>query len=106
MPAISPTIAPSDSVSTFDRMDLDGIQRGKIFKGQVPYKIKIARRLAGVCGYCGLEGHDQKICVKFICFNCGKVGHGASYCDQPKRQRLQELTIPETSTPEQDKEKE
>ena len=82
--AVSPTVAPSNSISTFDQMDLDGIQWGKIFKGQVLYKVKIARQLAGVCSYCGLEGYDQKTCVKFVCFNCGKVGHRASHCDQPK----------------------
>ena len=43
VPAVLLTVAPSDSISTYDQMDLDGIQQGKTFKGQVLYKVKIAR---------------------------------------------------------------
>ena len=82
----APSVAPSDSISNFDIMDLDslrGPQPGVTFKGKIPFHVNIARRQSGCCLYCGIPGHDQTVYRKFKCFNYGEAGHGARSCTKP-----------------------
>ena len=95
-PLSSLSVAPLDSISNFDRMDLDsvsGSQPGMIFKGPVPPRVKEARRSEGACGYCGIKGHNSSACKKFICGNCKQPGHGYSQCPEPRKQRIYETTL-------------
>jgi hypothetical protein len=97
-PASSVTsIVPSDSASNIETttpMELDGVRRGPLSDEE-----RLRRKTQGLCGYCGLPGHQSHTCRKFKCFNCGEVGHGISSCTKPRRLRIQELKA-ENTTPE------
>lgn len=90
-PAAPPvTAAPSSTSSSLGPMPMD---LSTTRRGPVPQAEKERRRALGLCGYCGKSGHNQFTCEQFKCYNCGKVGHGAQSCREPRRQRIQELSL-------------
>lgn len=92
------SVTPSDSASNFGPMPMD---LSSVGKGPVPPEEKLRRRTLGLCSYCGGQGHGAPVCPHFKCYNCGGIGHGAQGCTKPRKQRIQEVSLIDVDTPEQ-----
>ena len=60
----------SDSILNFDKIDLNGVQQGYIFKESISIKIKIVKKLASVYIFCREKGHIIITYIKFKYINC------------------------------------
>ena len=71
-------------------MDLDNIQRGNIFQGKVPQKVKEARKANGSYRYYR-NLYNGQLYPYFIYFNCGELGYKNYNYIKLRYQRLREI---------------